>query len=976
MAAIQEIQNLISQGQPIPEAVQLNALREASSLGLSNAELGATLGVPESMISDAAANLGFGQMGIRPPTIPEPIANPLAGIAVDNNYSQQEIDQVKGLVDSGAVSIDQVAQNFGVTPNYAAAALGQPMDNMSIQTIDNREAKEVMQSIPATGNYTQDQVETITGLMNAGKLNVSDVSKHFNVDESYTMEVISGVPKEAYEKGNFTPAQTQKLESLIVAGVATTPQVAKYFDAPVTDVTDYLTQNTGLTESQVVDSILSDVAADRDYNMSDAEKVKAQIDAGNVTVAQAANRYQVSEDDINRVMDEMNATGDTTGGGIVGGDGPDGTGGTVGGGGTIISDPLDQTSTNTGTNISTGADLTLGSTDLTYGRDGDTIPTGLTGAETALTGSASDALNLLNTINQAGRTDLTGQTQIGLNDLAAGAATARDDISTGVTKGLNRLDTGITTARGDLSSALGQAQGQLASGIGQARGDISTGSEEAYNRLVAGLGQGRTDLTAGFGGAADAIRAAQAQATGQIQQGTTQGLEAFNQGIGQGRQDITGAFGRAEGMFDPYREAGTTALQQQLALSGALGQEAFDQAYQESPQMAFLREQGMRANLAGSAATGGLGGGNVQKELQRFGQGLSSQGLQQQIANLGTLSGQGLGASGSAANIATSGGQNLANLAQQQGLTNLQALQSQGQNLAGITTGAGQNLANISQGQGQALSGLSQLQGTAGADISQNRGQNLAQLAQALGTGSAGMTQATGANLSNLAQQQGLSGLNTYMTQGQNLANIASNLGVNQLNTRVGLGSNLANYGLSTGLPAASTVSNLGVNLAQGRTQAGRDLANQVGNVAQLLGGIQQGQATNLSNLTQGQMNYINSLRNSAAAAEAAAQQGYSGNQANLLTGTGNAMLGIGNVPSFVPDYGGMVGNALEAGSVGYNLFKDQNTNKQPSGTQPTGYGTNMNIGGYFPQGYFNQNQYPINYNPSLYASQNLQGLA
>jgi hypothetical protein len=923
MAAIQEIQSLISQGQPIPEGLQRNALREAAATGMSNADLASTLGVPASMVDDAAATLAATpEIGALPvdrfmPQIPAP--SPLAGIAVDNNYSQQEIDQVRGLVDSGAVSIDQVAQNFGVTPNYAAAALGQPMDNMSIQTIDNREAKEIMQSIPATGDYTQDQVETITGLMNAGKLNVSDVSKHFNVDESYTMEVISGVPKETYEKGNFTPAQTQKLESLIVAGVATTPQVAKYFDAPVTDVTDYLTKNTGLTESQVVDSILSDVAADRDYNMSDAEKVKAQIDAGNVTVAQAAKRYQVSEDDVNRVMAEMNATGGT---GDTGG-----TGGTVGGGGTIISDPIDtlnQTSTNTGTNLTSGADLTLGSTDLTYGRDGDTIPTGLAGSETALTGSAADAITLLDTINQAGRTDITGQTQIGLNDLAAGAATARQDITSGVEQGLGRLDTGIATARGDLSSALGQAQGQLSSGIGQARGDISTGSEEAYNRLVAGLGQGRTDLTAGFGGAADAIRAAQAQATGQIQQGTTQGLEAFNQGIGQGRQDITGAFGRAEGMFDPYREAGTTALQQQLALSGALGQDAFNQAYQESPQMAFLREQGMRANLAGSAATGGLGGGNVQKELQRFGQGLASQGLQQQIANLGTLSGQGLGASGSAANIATSGGQNLANLSQQQGLTNLQALQSQGQNLANITTGAGQNLANISQGQGQALAGLSQLQGTAGADISQNRGQNLAQLAQALGTGSAGMTQATGANLSNLAQQQGVSGLNTYMTQGQNLANIANTLGINQLNTRTNLGSQLSNYGLSTGLPAVSTVSNLGVNLAQGRTRAGEQLANQYAQAASALGGIYSGQGRDIASMADSQRQMLMNMVQSGALTEAQAQQAYSTNMANLQSGIGGQLAGVPNAPIFSPDYGQQIGQAFEAAGIGDYLSRNR----------------------------------------------------
>jgi hypothetical protein len=113
-------------------------------------------------------------------------------------------------------------------------------------------------------------------------------------------------------------------------------------------------------------------------------------------------------------------------------------------------------------------------------------------------------------------------------------------------------------------------------------------------------------------------------------------------------------------------------------------------------------------------------------------------------------------------------------------------------------------------------------------------------------------------------------------------------------------------------------------------------------------------------------MNYLNSLTNNAAAAEAMAQQGYSGNQANLLTGTGSAMLGIGNVPSFVPDYGGMVGNAAEAAAAGYDLFDNQNTN-QNTGQQPSGYGTNFNIGSGFPQGYFNQAA--LNYNPTLYST-------
>jgi len=204
-----------------------------------------------------------------------------------------------------------------------------------------------------------------------------------------------------------------------------------------------------------------------------------------------------------------------------------------------------------------------------------------------------------------------------------------------------------------------------------------------------------------------------------------------------GRQELANQYGLglqqaearaqdASGFIQPYQQAGETALQQQMALSGALGQDAFNAAYQESPQMAFLREQGMRANLAGAGATGGLGGGNVQKELQRFGQGLASQGLQQQIGNLNTLSGQGMNAAGTMANIQTGlgtqqlqGQQALGNQLSNQlttyGLPAAQQIGNLGVNLATGRTVAGQQLADQ---YGSAASNL--------ADIYANQGSNLA----------------------------------------------------------------------------------------------------------------------------------------------------------------------------------------------------------------------------------------------------------
>jgi hypothetical protein len=130
-------------------------------------------------------------------------------------------------------------------------------------------------------------------------------------------------------------------------------------------------------------------------------------------------------------------------------------------------------------------------------------------------------------------------------------------------------------------------------------------------------------------------------------------------------------------------------------------------------------------------------------------------------------------------------------------------------------------------------------------------------------------------------------------------------------------------------------------------------------------------------------MNYINSLTNNAATAEAMAQQGYSGNQANMLTGTGSAMVGLSNVPSFVPDYGNQVGNAAEAAAAGYSLFGNQNTNQntnQNSNSRPYTGPTTGGWGGFFsnPSNSYSP-QYPqaaMNYNPTLYSQQNLKVLA
>jgi hypothetical protein len=253
-------------------------------------------------------------------------------------------------------------------------------------------------------------------------------------------------------------------------------------------------------------------------------------------------------------------------------------------------------------------------------------------------------------------------------------------------------------------------------------------------------------------------------------------------------------------MFNPYMQAGNTALQQQMALSGALGQDAFNQAYQESPQMAFLREQGMRANLSGAAATGGLGGGNVQKELQRFGQGLASQGLQQQISNLGALSSQGLGATGSAAGIATGAGTNLANLATGEAQAKIKcSYASQGSNLANIATGLGSQQLQAQTNLGGQLAGNLAQYGLPAVQSISNLGTNLAagrtragellaqqygQTAGALGgiySGQgrdiASMTDSQRQMLMNMVQSGALTEAQAQQAYSTNMANLQSGIG-------------------------------------------------------------------------------------------------------------------------------------------------------------------------------------------------------
>jgi hypothetical protein len=369
----------------------------------------------------------------------------------------------------------------------------------------------------------------------------------------------------------------------------------------------------------------------------------------------------------------------------------------------------------------------------------------------------------------------------------------------------------------------GMAGAQLPVGLAAAEQAALGGAGRATGLLGTTAGAAGRELTAGTLGGIGALRGGIGQARQDIMQGTQTGISALQQALGGARADIESGFQRAEGMFDPYAQAGGQALQQQLALSGALGPEAFQQAYQESPQMQFLREQGERAALRTAAARGGLGGGRVMQELARYGTGLASQDLQNQIANLQALSAQGLGARGSAANIATGGAQQLANLGVLGGTSGLQAATQQGTQLANLAQQLGVRESDLLTGLGAGRSNIALGIGTRAADLAAQTGLNVAGMRTRAGEQLAGQFGTAASQLADLQQAQGagtasmIGAQTNYMNQLQQAAaagdaQAQTQLAQLQANINMGIGSNLA------GVPAAqfTPLPNMAGSILQG----------------------------------------------------------------------------------------------------------------------------------------------------------------
>jgi len=372
---------------------------------------------------------------------------------------------------------------------------------------------------------------------------------------------------------------------------------------------------------------------------------------------------------------------------------------------------------------------------------------------------------------------------------------------------------GMEPAISDLRNAAVGQVGALTGGAYDAMQSGQQGYDEAGNIVTGAFGTGMNMLRSG-------VDRARGDITGQLDQG----LSALRGGVQAGRGDIQQSSQSAIGRFDPYAQAGQSALDVEAARSGALGPEAQAQAfaqYNESPGQAWAREQMEKSTLRTQNAIGGVGGANVQKALMRERYGLSSQNYQRDLENLRSLAGRGQQAAGSQAGIETQAGRDMSQLAMRGGEMEIGARQRAGSELGGMEFGAGQYGAGAAERAGSSLSRLAENRGlyTGGMqrDLSRDvsnvygrtgeltsglrmntgqmiaqqlglSGQQQAQLEQQLGISFANMDQNTAQQLAQLAGQQGgaTSGLRTGLAA--LLANITTGQGSQQANMAMQLG--------------------------------------------------------------------------------------------------------------------------------------------------------------------------------------------
>lgn len=323
--------------------------------------------------------------------------------------------------------------------------------------------------------------------------------------------------------------------------------------------------------------------------------------------------------------------------------------------------------------------------------------------------------------------------------------------------------------RKDIRDAIDQARSDLVEGSDLAKQSLTSGQQHFVDQLSSSYDRNRKFLNDNLTQTTDFLAKANQNNKRDISDAELRSLGALSGGRGNAIGFINRGIDGAENDLNPFIQGGQGAFNLQAALSGALGREAQQKAYDDfisSPGQDFLREEQERAILRNASALGGLRGSNVMEELQRRAagraaldfdnsfnrlSGLSSAGVNtaNSLSQLrASLSGQGAGIEAdfgrsSAGIINDASRQRVASRDLNRTLTTNQ-FNRHTDALSGLEEGYGYNLAN-------SLSGLF---GNF-ADVDQSRALNNANLQQVLGTGLANIATGTGSQVASLYGAKG-----------------------------------------------------------------------------------------------------------------------------------------------------------------------------------------------------------------------------
>ncbi len=128
------------------------------------------------------------------------------------------------------------------------------------------------------------------------------------------------------------------------------------------------------------------------------------------------------------------------------------------------------------------------------------------------------------------------------------------------------------------------------------------------------------------------------------------------QGLQMQIDEARAAAAAAEADYEPYKQAGLTALDQYRTLIGLGGADAQNQAIQALTQSPLYQQQLQQAEgslLQNASATGGLRTGNTQANLASLAPQLLNQQYLQQVGLMGGMQEQGANVIGNLANIRT-----------------------------------------------------------------------------------------------------------------------------------------------------------------------------------------------------------------------------------------------------------------------------------------------------------------------------------